>query len=239
VEWKLDQVLTLIEEVEAALPEDAWPNAHTGNFDEWRVVSRFGEQGARQAAMLLLTMRGTPLLYYGEEIGMTNGAVPPEYEQDPMGKRIGLNRDPQRTPMQWDPGPHAGFSSHTTPRLWLPISSNYRRVNVESELADPQSILNLYRQLIAYRKTSPALLAGVLKVLESVPPDCLVFLRQEGKQQVLVALNFAGHPCGIPLGEYGTGKIILNTRLDRQGPVDLSNLDLGANEGVIVELDKV
>jgi alpha-glucosidase len=236
VEWKVEQVRQFIDEVEAALPEGAWPNAHTGNFDEWRVVSRFGETGARQAALLLLTMRGTPLIYYGEEIGMTNVVIPPEFEQDPMGKRIGLNRDPQRTPMQWDPGPHAGFSDHTTPRLWLPVSSNYRQINVERELADPHSMLNLYRALIALRRRTPALVAGSYTPIEGIPEEVYAFLRQAGEQQVLVALNFSQQACGFSLPQPGRGEILLNTRLDRTGRMDLANLELGPQEAIVIEL---
>jgi alpha-glucosidase len=229
-------VRELIEEVEACLPEGAWPNAHTGNFDEWRVVNRFGEAGARQAAMLLLTMRGTPLLYYGEEIGMTNVAIPPEYEKDPMGKRIGLNRDPQRTPMQWNRGPHAGFSDHTTSKLWLPVSSNYRQVNVETQLADRRSMLNLYRQLIAYRKGNPALIQGSFSPVKKIPETCYAYVRQSGPLRILVALNFAQEPCWLALPQFVQGEIVLNTFLNRSGPVDLDGFELGANEGLMIEL---
>ncbi len=235
--WNAQEVRKVVDEIEAALPEGAWPNAHTGNFDEWRPVSRFGEQGARQAAMLLLTMRGVPLLYYGEEIGMTNGVIPPELEKDPMGKRISLHRDPQRTPMQWNPGPHAGFSDHTTAQLWLPVSPNYRQLNVESELSEPRSMLNLYRRLIALRKTSQALVTGSYIPIDEAPEDCYLFLRQSGDQRMLVALNFAGEPRKICLPELGEGEILLNTFLDRESVrQDLSAMELRAQEGVLVRL---
>jgi alpha-glucosidase len=236
IEWKLDQVRKLVDEFYAGLPEDAWPNAHTGNFDEWRAASRFGPAGARQAAMLLLTLRGTPLLYYGEEIGMSNTVIPPEYERDPMGKRIGLNRDPQRTPMQWDPGPYAGFSAHNTPRLWLPVNSNYRQVNVETELQDPASFLNLYRELIALRKSSPALQLGSFQTLESAPEGCYAYLRLYGDEIILVALNFSSEPLKLPLSERMRGEIAVSTLMDRSGPFDPLDLELRGQEGVVIKM---
>ncbi|MEW6749377.1 MAG: DUF3459 domain-containing protein [Candidatus Latescibacterota bacterium] len=200
------------------------------------MATRFGREGARGAAMLLLTLRGTPLLYYGEEIGMTNAAIPPEYEQDPFGKRLRLSRDPQRTPMQWDAGPHAGFSAPTTPRLWLPVGGDYRQVNVEAQTADPRSLLGLYRRLIAFRRESTALVSGTYVRVDPVPPDCYAYLREAGAERVLVAINFGDqeHTFGVPFS--GQGELVVSTALDRQGPVPLDAVRLRPHEGWVVEL---
>ena len=110
-----------------------------GSHDEHRIASRFGAENARSAALILLTLRGTPTLYYGDEIGMQDVPIPPEKEQDPFGLRVpglGLGRDPARTPMQWDDSPNAGFSSEGV-ETWLPLAEDFRIVNVEAQIDDP------------------------------------------------------------------------------------------------------
>jgi alpha-glucosidase len=187
--------------------------------------------------MLLLSLRGTPTLYYGDEIGMTDVPVPPERMQDPWGFRVpGLGRDPCRTPMQWNPGPNAGFSPPNTPELWLPLADDYREVNVERQLADPNSILNLYRRLLDYRRTTPALQWGSYQAIDGVPESCFVFLRQAEGKRILVALNFSNQNHRLALPSLGEGRLVTSTQLDRQEPVALAELVLRADEGVMVEL---
>jgi alpha-glucosidase len=143
--WNARRIAHLIDEYEAALPPGGWPNWVLGNHDRPRVASRIGREQTRVAAMLLLTLRGTPTIYYGEEIGMAQVPIPPERVQDPFEKNvpgIGVGRDNCRTPMQWDAGPHAGFSKVEP---WLPLASDYRRENVENQRADATSLLNVYR----------------------------------------------------------------------------------------------
>jgi len=241
--WEVRTFRRLVDGIEAALPPGAWPNYMLNNFDESRSATRYGQAQARVAAMLLLTLRGTPTLCYGEEIGMTNVSIPPERQQDPFGLRVpGLGRDPYRTPMQWNPGPNAGFSAPDTPHLWLPLAVGYREVNVETELADPTSFLNLYRRLIACRKAMPALLWGDYRPVDGapsvdgVPEDCYVYLRQAGDQRVLIALNFSAHEQYVALPSPGLGRLVLSTHLDRQGGAFLAGISLRGNEGVIVEL---
>lgn len=236
LKWEAREVRRIIDEVEAALPPGAWPNQHTGNYDEVRVATRYGRPQARVAGMLLLTMRGTPILYFGEEIGMGNAPIPPEYESDAYGLRLGLGRDPQRSPMQWDPGPHAGFASHTVQRLWLPISPDYRQVNVETELSRPDSILNLYRRLIAVRKASGALTLGSYAPRDDAPEDCVVYLREHAGERVLVALSFAADARQVALPDLGYGELLASTHLDREGQVALADLNLRPHEGVVVKL---
>src|SRR5690606_1309971 len=140
--------------------EGGWPNWVLGNHDQHRIVSRVGPEQARIAAVLLLTLRGTPTLYYGEEIGMRDVDVPHDRVQDPFEKNVpgmGLGRDPQRSPMQWSPGRYAGFS---TVEPWLPLSEDYEEVNVEVQRDDPASMLSLYTRLIELRRGSRALEIG-------------------------------------------------------------------------------
>ena len=237
VEWDARVVRRVVDAIETALPPGAWPNYMPDNFDEPRPASRYGLAEARVAAMLLLTLRGTPTLCYGEEIGMTNVPIPPELEQDPFGLRVpGLGRDPYRTPMQWTPGPNAGFSAPDTPGLWLPLASDCREVNVERQLADPTSILNLYRRLLAYRRATPALQFGDYRPADGVPEGCYVYLRQTDTQRILIALNFSGKEQQVTLPALGEGRVSISTHLDRVEEVDLDDLVLRANEGVVVEI---
>jgi alpha-glucosidase len=119
VPWKAREITTLIDTYEAALPAEGWPNWVLGNHDKSRLASRLGPAQARVAAMLLLTLRGTPILYYGDELCMCDGIIPSECVQDPWEKRVpGLGHDPARTPMPWDTSLNVGFITGTP---WLPM----------------------------------------------------------------------------------------------------------------------
>jgi alpha-glucosidase len=235
VAWDAQAVRHVVDSLEAALPERAWPNYVLGNHDEPRLASRYDQDKARVAAMLLLTLRGTPTLYYGDEIGMTNVPIPPHRQQDPwVLETAEMGRDPSRTPMQWSAGPNAGFAPPHVEELWLPLSEKYETVNVEAQLAKPQSILNLYRGLLAYRREKLALRAGEYQPLDDgVPEACYAFLRGGS---VLVGLNFSDQDQVLCLPALEEGATVISTRLDRGGVTDLSRLHLRPNEGVVVEL---
>jgi alpha-glucosidase len=173
---------------------------------------------------LLLTMRGTPFIYYGEEIGMSNVGVPAHRKRDPVG------RDGCRTPMQWDASPGGGFT--TASEAWLPLG-DCAAINVAKQLDDSGSMLSLYRRMIRLRKTSDALLEGSYRTETNAPVDCLVFHREAGSQHVMVALNFADAPRRI---EVPRALILLSTRIGRSGAIS-NAIDLAPNEGVVLELD--
>src|ERR1700726_3082384 len=127
--WNARAIAKLIDDYEGALPAAAWPNWVLGNHDRPRIASRVGQPQARVAAMLLLTLRGTPTLYYGDEIGMQQVAVAPDQVRDPFEKNvpgIGIGRDGCRTPMQWEATKFAGFSGVEP---WLPLADNFRDEN--------------------------------------------------------------------------------------------------------------
>jgi alpha-glucosidase len=239
VEWQADKVRQIVDSLENALPSGAWPNYVLGNHDETRLTSRLGEPEARLAAMLLLTLRGTPTLYYGDEIGMREASITPEVQQDPWGKRVpGLGRDGCRTPMQWDDHLHAGFSPPDAELPWLPVNDNYQRINVAAQLDQPNSILNLYRKLIAVRKTSPALHIGSYTPIYGVHEGVYAFRRyQRGFPPIFVLLNFSADDLIIDLDEHGIGKLIISTNMDREEKVDLTQVNLRKHEGVIVEIE--
>jgi len=245
--WKAAIVKKMVDDYEAALPSDAWPNWVLGNHDQHRLATRVGASQARVANMLLLTLRGTPTSYYGDELGMENVPIPPEKVQDPPAVNQPeiahlVGRDPERTPMQWDDSPNAGFSAPAVKDLWLPLAPNYKDVNVESELKDPRSTLNFYRNLLACRKASPALLWGDYGPVELDSPEakanCFVFTRQAAaeNEHMLVALNFSGEDQKLSVPQFGTGQVILSTRMDRDDEVNLGDFTLRANEGCIIEL---
>ena len=191
--WQAEAIAALVETYEAALPKGGWPNWVLGNHDRPPVATRLGPSQARVAAMLLLTLRGTPTIYQGEEIGMADVPIPPDLVQDPWEKNVpglGLGRDPERTPMQWDASSNAGF---TTGEPWLPIAADYRAVNVAAQAADPRSMLSLYRALIALRRAEAALSVGDY-VPVPVRDDVLAYERRHAGRRVLVALNMGGSP---------------------------------------------
>jgi len=232
--WHARDIAALIERYERALPDGAWPNWVLGNHDRPRVASRVGEAQARVAAMLLLTLRGTPTLYYGDELGMPQVEIAPDQVQDPFEKNvpgIGVGRDGCRTPMQWDASANAGFSDA---KPWLPLAPDAARDNVANLRADAQSILNLYRALLRLRRQTPALSLGDYQPL-AADGDLLLYRRQHHGQSVLIALNLGADPISAASDSIGLdGEVLLSTMLDRAGERIGTTLDLRGNEGVIV-----
>jgi alpha-glucosidase len=234
--WSARVLAEVIEGYEAALPAGAWPNWVLGNHDKPRLATRIGAEQTRVAAMLLLCLRGTPTIYYGEEIGMHDVPVPPQRRQDPQGKGMpgaGMERDPYRTPMQWSAKHAAGFSDVDP---WLPVAEDYRQCNVRAERDDPASLLTLYRRLIELRRREPVLVVGAY---QGVPAqgDVLAFLREDARSQLLVALNLGGAETTLELPERKCqGRVLLGTRPEREGASIETAVDLAAHEGVIVRL---
>jgi alpha-glucosidase len=231
--WNAHVIGAAIDAYEAALPPDGWPNWVLGNHDQHRIASRVGARQARVAAMLLLTLRGTPTMYYGDEIGMHDVAIPPELVQDPQELGMpgfDLGRDPERTPMQWDASANAGFSAGTP---WLPIAEDYQSVNVAAERADPTSTLTLYHRLIGLRRATLALEVGSYAPVPA-SGDLIAYLRSGGGGRLLIVLNLGQQEQSFEMGS--AGRVVLSTWLDRDGePVD-GPLTVRADEGVIVEL---
>ncbi len=189
--WNAQALATIIKEYEAALPTGGWPNWVLGNHDRPRIAARLGEAQARVAAMLLLTLRGTPTMYYGDELGLGFVDIPPERVQDPRELRepgLGLGRDPVRTPMPWDGAPNAGFS---TAAPWLPLNEDWEDRNAAHLSREPASILTLYRELLVLRRAHPALSVGSITLLDGFDdaPDVLAYERRDGEERLLIALN--------------------------------------------------
>ena len=220
VEWTPRAIADLVERYEAALPDGAWPNWVLGNHDQPRVASRVGPGQARAAAMLLLTLRGTPTLYYGDELGMVDVEVPAERVVDPDG------RDPERSPMPWTGAPGRGFCPDDV-EPWLPFGDP--AVNVEAQEADPRSMLALHRRLLALRRERDDLALGDYATL-SAGPAVLAYRRGEG---TIVALNLSDAPAAAAL----TGEILLTTELDgREGERAGGELALRPGEGAVLRV---
>jgi alpha-glucosidase len=234
--WHARHIAQLIDEYERALPAGAWPNWVLGNHDRPRVASRVGPAQARVAGMLLLTLRGTPTMYYGDEIGMHQVAIAPDQVRDPFEKNvpgIGVGRDGCRTPMQWDTSANGGFTSGEP---WLPLADDAKQENVSNLGADAGSILNLYRKLIDLRRNTPQLVSGkYVPVVTS--GDLLAYRREFADHALLVVLNLAGEPISIASDTIAhAGEILLSTNLDRSGETVSDDLDLRGDEGVIIRL---
>ncbi len=236
--WNPQIFQKVIEGVEAAVPQGAWPNYVLGNHDEHRIASRVGADAARSAMMLLLTLRGTPTIYYGDEIGMHDVDIPPELEQDPWGKNvkgIGVGRDPERTPMQWDASPNAGFSTAGV-QTWLPVADDYPEINVANQQKEARSMLAFTRRLLALRRATPALNIGSYATVQQNNTHCLAYVRDYDGERWLVALNFSetAQTLNLPISQ--NGQIVLSTNLDREESVNPSSLQLRGNEGCIIKL---
>jgi len=232
--WNARAIEKIIHDYEAALPAGAWPNWVLGNHDRPRVASRVGREQARVAAMLLLTLRGTPTMYYGDEIGMHQVAIAPDQVRDPFEKNvpgIGVGRDGCRTPMQWNASANAGFST-TSP--WLPLADDFSHESVANLEADTGSILNLYKALIDLRKKLPQLRSGDYAPI-AADGNLLLYRRQAEGRSITVALNLGAEPVSIASQSAGlSGEILLSTSLDTRGETIDGGLDLRGNEGVII-----
>lgn len=238
--WDAQAFREQVEAVERLLPAAAQPTYVLSSHDAPRHRSRFddatwGEARARVAALMLLTLRGTPFLYYGEEIGMRDGVVPPERIRDPVGKRFPpLNRDPERTPMQWTAGRNAGFSSAAD--TWLPLGPDVERINVAAQQRDPASLLSFYRRLIWYRKRTPCLTDGAYRSVDG-PPGTFVYERTSEAERLVIALNFEARRQELRLAPAARAELEMSTDTGRRaGPVDPTRIELGPVEGVILRI---
>lgn len=225
--WDAGVLRSFVDSYNDAIPPYGWGNYVLGNHDQSRIATKVGIEQARVAAMLLLTLRGTPTIYYGDELGMQDGDIAPEQYQDPQGINIGISRDPQRTPMQWDASTNAGFSNAA--QTWLPLAADYAQVNVEAEKANPRSMLTLHKRLIELRRSDDRLLVGDYRSYES-PAGTFIYTRGD-TYAVALNLTLDAQTVTLPRG----GEIVLSTHLDRDGATG-ETMELRADEGVIVKI---
>ncbi len=234
--WDAKEIFSAISRYEGALPDNGWPNWVLGNHDQSRMASRIGAAQARVAAMLLLTLRGTPTLYYGDELGMQDVPIPADKVQDPQEINIpglGLGRDPERTPMQWDDSQGAGFTSATP---WLPLAENYQTVNVAKEKDDPDSMLALQRRLIRLRQAEPALHIGGYTPV-SVEGNLMAYIREHEGSRFLIVLNLGNKVADFSIDMFALkGEIVLSTSKALEGTSIQPSINVDSNLGMVIRL---
>ena len=198
LDWDARTWGDFIQQYESVLRPQDLPNWVLGNHDQRRVASRLGQERARLAAFIQLTLRGMPVVYYGDELGAEDAAVSEGEQHDPLGQRVpgyDLGRDPERAPMSWDAAPGGGFSAA---HPWLPLPVKHQKYNVEAEYQDKSSMLNLYRRLIALRRKLPVLATGQFNLVNSESDDVLMYDRGTGQKRLMVVANFADAPQTAP-----------------------------------------
>lgn len=230
--WKAERLEASATAWYEALGEKSWPTFTLSNHDKPRHAFRYCPEGfsrglrrepdpalaeradrrAKAAALLLLGLRGTPFLYYGEELGKGCYALPRSALRDPLGIKTWplrfIGRDPERSPMTWSPAQDGGFGAAAP---WLPLDPDWRRRNVETESADPDSVLSFYKRLLALRRAEPSLRSGSLSFL-ALGPGLLGFLREGEGRRLAVLLNTGRKPrrAELPFA----ARILLSTRRD-------------------------
>ncbi|MDX6691115.1 MAG: alpha-glucosidase [Solirubrobacteraceae bacterium] len=234
--WEAEAQREAIAGLEGALPQGAWPVLALGNHDRKRLATRIGRDQARVAAVLLLTLRGSPTLLYGDELGMVDQDVPRERQRDHFAFTTGgISRDPTRTPMAWTGGPTGGFSTAAPKDMWLPVNREVDQINVEAQLANPDSSLNLYRRLIALRRESAAIHHGSYEAIEITAADCISYERVDRSDRKLIALNLSADPVEIQLD--ARGMIVISTHRAHEGRRVDGAIELAGSEGVVIDTD--
>ena len=232
-EWSAGNIARLIRDYEGHLPPGGWPNWVLGNHDQSRIATRVGSAQARVAAMMLLTLRGTPTLYYGDEIGMEDVHIPPDRVRDPWEVNmpgLGEGRDPCRTPLRWTGEPGAGFCPPDV-EPWLPIGP--AEPNVAGQLGRDGSMLTLHRRLLALRRKHPALSRGGYERVEH-EGDVLVVVRADANgERIVVALNLGDAEAPLPASaRLDDSRVLLSTHGGSRG----ANDPLRPAEGRIVAM---
>ncbi len=234
--WKADNVSQLASSFENEVPSWGWPNWVLSNHDQPRFATRAGSAQARCGHLFLLTTRGTPTIYYGDELGMESVDIPPDRVQDPwelLSPGLGLGRDPVRTPMQWNDEPHAGFcEKQVTP--WLPVSADFQKRNVKTQQDRLDSMLRFIKELIDLRKTHPALQTGNMEVYEA-RDEVICYRRFDDETSFFIAINTGGNSREVTLPPDFTGRtVLISTEMDNPDSIQENTIHLRPDEGVVI-----
>jgi alpha-glucosidase len=240
--WKPDKFLQTILNFNQILETESWPTCVLNNHDTRRSASRFtrGEDDRllKAAAALLLTQRGTPFLYYGEEIGMRDVQLQKSEIKDPVGLHYWpfyKGRDGCRSPMQWDASENGGFSKASP---WMKVHSDYPFRNIADQQENSTSLFNFYRRLIQLRKENEALRRGAFIPLTFIPRKILAYLRQTEKQTIIVVINFSWRPIKFFLGSglaQEKWRLMLSSKREELDNLKKNIIELGAFEATILE----
>jgi alpha-glucosidase len=238
--WDSRRIASAIAEYEGLLPADAWPNWVLGNHDNSRIASRIGIEQAHVAAMLLLTLRGTPTIYYGDELGMKDVPIPSNEIRDPQGLNMpdkNLSRDPARTPMQWNEDENSGFSKA---KPWLRTHKHFATQNVSVLQKNDASILLLYKRLIRLRQEEPALSAGDYVPVYADHQLLAYIKKRNTNDQFLVILNLTHKPAFFRQKNTAyKGTVVCSTDPSNEGQVVENTIILAGDEGLIIKLETI
>jgi alpha-glucosidase len=239
--WSAEEFYKKITEYYALLPKEAWPNFTLSNHDQPRHYYRYSDgrhedERAKVAAALIMTLKGTPFIYYGEEIGMTCERLLRKDLQDPLGKKgwpVIKGRDEERTPMQWDSTKNAGFSSGST---WLPVNSDYERKNVRLQDEDSESLFTFYKSLIWHRKRSKAITQGHIEFVNQKSKNLLIYKRICESELKIIVLNFSDKQEMISICTEEKGEIFFGTHRKQGQEVALKELSIYPYEVLIISM---
>ena len=232
--WDAASFRHFIDRYQHALHAEYVPIYSLGNHDSPRVATRIGAKAARTAAMMQLTLPGTPTIYYGDELGMPDAVIEREETKDLFEKNVpdkGLGRDPERTPLAWDSSKTGGFGSD---KPWLPLARDYKVHSVEKQQSDPISMLNLYRQLLRLRNTSDALRYGSYRSI-TLHPNVFAYIRETTDERLAIILNFSADRI-VTSGARVMGTVKLSTCMDKPAAFSADSLHLRPHEGLIIAL---
>lgn len=228
--WNAEEMARTIETYIQHVPPHGWPSWILSTHDCLRLSMRCPGEQIRVAAMLLLTLPGTPVHYYGEEVGMTGVSIPAEHAVDPQGRRTGRNRDPERTPMQWSSEHHAGFSTHEP---WLPIAEDFHTANVAAQSNNPRSLLTLYRRLFAFRRERSTVITGRFEQV-TVHGPLLAYWIMGHEENFMIVLNFSNERQILERDQGFFARVILSTFLDKDNESIQTRIEVRENEGLIL-----
>ena len=238
--WNSDVIKKLVDDYDAILPEDCWPSYVLGNHDQKRIVSKVGDKQKRVAAMMLLTLRGAPTVYYGEELGMHNVKIPKDKIQDPPAVNQPeiadlVGRDPERTPMQWNTTANAGFSDKGV-ETWLPVADNYKTENVLVQSANADSMLNYFKKLTKLRLEESAFSVGKYIPLKVSAKDVFAYKRKLDDSEYVVFLNFDSKVKKIDLFKiFKKAEIVISSKNTEVFEMDFI---LKEDEGIIFKINE-
>ena len=222
------------------IPTKGWPSIVLSNHDLYRSINRFGtgfhkKEKAKITAVLLLTLKGTPFIYYGEEIGIKNSKIPKSEINDPVGKRFWpfySGRDKARTPMQWNSSQNAGFTDASP---WLPVNNDFSENNVELQKSENNSLFNIYKTLIGLRKKHKPLNCGEWKPLINGKNGVVAYSREFENEKIIIVLNFTSARKKINLKTDEELKILFSTHRKNTDKIQLENLQILPFEATLIE----
>lgn len=231
-DWKASAIFEEICNYESSLQEESWPNWVLSNHDYPRIASKIGRNQAKVAAFLMLTSRGTPIIYYGDEIGMQDTCIAKNEIKDLAEAK----RDPHRTPMQWSSESNAGF---TKGKPWLEVATDFKTYNVEEEKKNPDSFLTLYRKLLLLRKQEPVLVNGLF-IPVGIEGSILSYIRKdmETEEAFLIVCNLKPKAAVFEIPEYFgiKGKIVFGTHSDREGELIGKEIKVRGDEALLAKI---